>query len=112
MSSMAAEATPPKGSGKTSRRPAVPCDAVRSLRSAGCALRSLVSAVADLSCFASPRRDAGYLSFLCWLVMSISVTSGCATSGHSSVPASEKKGGAILSDRSFWGWLQDAYGTH
>ena len=61
---------------------------------------------------ASHRSHPACLPLLCLLLISVTVTSGCATCGRSSEQASEKKGGNIWSDRSFWGWLLDAYGTH
>ena len=70
------------------------------------------AAVAEGGRYASHRRNAAFLSLLCLLLISIAVTSGCATCGRSSVPANEKKGAGIGSDRSLWGGLLDLYGTH
>ena len=61
---------------------------------------------------ASHRLKAACLSWLCLLLIGVALISGCATCGRSSVPASEKQGGDIWSDRSLWGGLLDVFGTH
>jgi hypothetical protein len=61
---------------------------------------------------AGPRVKSNRLTLLCLLLILVTVASGCATCGHSSAQAREDNGLDIWSDRSFWDWLLNNYGTH
>jgi hypothetical protein len=103
---------PPNQSGAANRRPAGQSDSSGNLLATVAADRAFPAAVAELGRYASQRRNAACLSLLCLVLISVAVTSGCATCGRSSVPPREKKSGDIWSDRSLWGGLLDAFGTH